>query len=207
VGVDTGNPLRQAMTPRGLVEGALPSIVFLVLFDATGTRTAALAALGVSAVLIAVRLLRRQRLVEALSGAAGVGLAVALSVGSGEARDYFLPDVVLGLLFGTALLVSALLGRPAFGYVVAAVVPSFRGWKELPPLRRAAVRMTLVAGGWAAAKALFLLSLYLGDRVEALGVAKLALGYPALLVLVAYYAYETRRSLAADGERAAPLPA
>ena len=200
---ESRNLLQHALSPRGLVDSALPSIVFVVLLGPLGTSPAAYWSLGVSLLLVVVRLVRRQRLVEALSGVAGVVLAVALSAGTGEAKNYFLPEVVGGLAGAAVAAGSLLVGRPLGGLIIGAVVPSFRQWRTRPLLRGAAVHVTAVAGGWALVKALLLLSLYLADEVGLLGTAKLVLGYPAALLLFAYYARVVKRALALDAVAAA----
>jgi hypothetical protein len=205
---DDKSALRHAFSLRGLVESGLPSVVFVATFRPLGTRTAAILALVVAFLMVAERLARRQRWQEAVSGVFGVVLSVALSAGTGEAKNFFLPEVVIGLIFSAVLGISILRGKPLLGVVLGAVAPPFKGWQERPVLRRAFVHITAVAGGWAMIKALILLSLYMGDNVELLAGTKLALGYPALAVLVLYYIRVVKRALVEEGAAlAAAAPA
>lgn len=192
---DDRTSLQHAFSVRGLVESGLPSVVFVIAFRAVGTRPAALIALGVALLMVVERLARKQRINEAISGVFGVALAAALAGGTGEAKNFFLPEVVLGLAVSACLLVSIPMGKPLVGLVLGAVAPPFKDWRERPILRGAFVHITAVAGVWAAVKALILLSLYLGDNVDRLAAAKLALGYPMLGVLLAYYFRVVKKAL------------
>lgn len=191
--------LHPSFTVRGLVESGLPSVVFVVAFRFAGTRPAAVLALAVALLLVVERLARRQRYQEALSGVFGVVLAVALAGGTGHAKNYFLPEVVAGLIGSAVLLGSLGLRKPLLGVVLGAVAPPFKDWRERPVLRRAFVHITFVAGVWAAIKALILLGFYLHDDVDLLAGAKLALGYPVLGVLVLYYIRVVRKALHLEG--------
>lgn len=183
---DTTSGLRKAFSVRGLVESGLPSVVFVATFRAVGTRPAAVLALVVAGLIIVERLARRQSTQQAVSGVFGVALSVALASGTGEAKNFFLPEVVIGLAWSATLGVSVVMGKPLLGVIVGAVAPPFKGWRDRPFVRRAFVQVTAVWAVWAAIKAFILLSLYLADEVERLAAAKLALGYPAFAVLVLY---------------------
>jgi hypothetical protein len=197
-------PMQHAFSLRGLVESGLPSVVFVVAFRFTGTRAAAVISLAVALLMVGERLLRKQRVNEAISGVFGVALAAALAGGTGEAKNYFLPEVVAGLAFSAVLLASVGMGKPLLGTLLGAVVPPFKDWRERPLLRKAFTHVTAVAGVWAAIKALILLSLYLADNVDLLAGAKLALGYPMLGVLVAYYWRVVKKALVKEALAATP---
>lgn len=188
-----------AFTLRGLIESGLPSVVFVVAFRLVGTRPAAVLALAVALGIVAERLARRKRWQEAVSGVVGVVLAVALAGGTGEAKNYFLPEVMAGMVGSAVLLGSVALGKPLLGVLLGAVAPPFKDWRDRPLLRRAMVHITLVAGVWAAIKALILLGFYLADDVDLLAAAKLALGYPMLGVLLLYYFRVVRKALHTEG--------
>jgi hypothetical protein len=196
--------LHPAFTVRGLVESGLPSVVFVVAFRVLGTRPAAALAMAVAIGMVIERRVRRQRVNEALSGIFGVVLAVALAGGTGQAKNYFLPEVVLGLVVSAGLLVSVALGKPLLGTVLGAVAPPFKAWRERPLLRRAFTHITAVAGVWAGIKAVILGSIYLADDVELLAAAKLALGYPMLGVLVLYYTRVVKKALAKEAAARTP---
>jgi hypothetical protein len=192
---DEKTSMQHAFSVRGLVESGLPSLVFVIAFRGLGTRPAAGLALAVAGLMVLERLVRKQRVNEAISGVFGVVLAVALAGGTGDAKNFFLPEVVIGFVASAALLVSVATGKPLLGLALGAVAPPFKGWRERPLLRRAFTHITAVAGVWAAIKAFILLSIYLADNVELLATAKLALGYPMLGVLVLYYTRVVKRAL------------
>jgi intracellular septation protein A len=208
----TGQPektaLQHAFSLRGLIESGLPSVVFVATFRFAGTRGAAALAMAVAVGMVLERRARGKRVQEALSGVFGVVLAVALSAGTGEAKNFFLPEVVLGFVFSAALGISIFMGKPLLGMLLGAVAPPFKGWQERPVLKQAFVHITAVAGIWAAIKATILLFLYLADNVDVLAAAKLALGYPALGVLLLYYFRVVKKALVREAlAQVEPVPA
>lgn len=204
---DAKSSMQHAFSVRGLVESGLPSVVFVIAFRFAGVRPAAALALAVAGLMVLERLARKQRVNEAMGGIFGVVLAVALAAGTGEAKNFFLPEVVMGLLVSAGLLISVAVGKPVLGMAIGAVVPPCKGWRDRPVLRRALVHITTVAGVWAGIKALILLSIYLSDDVEMLAAAKLALGYPMLAVLVLYYVRVVKRALVKEASELAAVPA
>lgn len=183
---------------RGLIDSGLPVIVFVFVnslvaaFTDAGTalRAALAAALVGGVAVVVLRLVRRETLQQALSGFLALALAVWLANRSGEARDFHLPHILWQIAYCTALLISAVVGRPAIGYLWAAVDGLDPSWRADRVLRRAFVVATL---GWAAVfavRATVLGSLYLLDRSGYLAAARLAMGWPvtigAALATVAY---------------------
>lgn len=171
---------------RGLIDSSLPVLVFVVVnplvtavTDAdTGLRAALVAALVGGAVVVGLRLSRRQTLQQALSGFFALALAVWLANRSGDARDFHLPHILWQLAYGAAFGLSALVGRPVVGYVYAAVDGLDPSWRQDRRLRRVFTVATL---GWFAVFALraaVLGTLYLLDRSGWLAAARLVMGWP-----------------------------
>lgn len=183
---------------RGLIDSGLPVIVFVFVnslvaaFTDAGTalRAALAAALVGGFAVVVLRLVRRETLQQALSGFFALALAVWLANRSGEARDFHLPHILWQIAYGSAFLVSAVVGRPVIGYIWAAVDGLDPAWRADRGLRRAFTVATL---GWAsvfAVRAVVLGSLYLLDRSGYLAAARLAMGWPltigAALATIAY---------------------
>ena len=178
---------------RGLFDSGLPVIVF-VFFNSlvtafsdaeTGLRAALVAALVSGLVLVAVRLARRETLQQALSGFFALAIAVWLANRSGEARDFHLPHILWQIGYGSAFLVSAVIGRPLVGYVYAAVDGLDPSWRADRRLRRVFTVATL---GWFAVfatRAAVLGTLYLMDRSGWLAAARLVMGWPLTIAAVA----------------------
>ena len=109
--------------PRGLVDGGLPPLVFVAVNAVAGAQTTRLAALvaavGAAAAtglgIVALRLIRKEPLRQALGGLAGLTVAVLFAAGSGEARGFFLPGILVDAAYGLVFAGSALLGYPLVG--------------------------------------------------------------------------------------------
>lgn len=187
---------------RGIVDGAVPPLVFVATNAVGGLLTDGSAALTIAAgsailtalTLVAVRLIRRESLKQAAQGLMGLGVAIAFAFWSGEARDFFLPGMYVDAFYGTALLLSALVGRPLIGTIFALLFQTGPGWRQVRPLRRT---FTLVTLGWAAiyaARTVVQVQLYGADRPELLAVSKLVLGWPLTIAAVALTLTAVRRA-------------
>ena len=87
---------------RGMIDSALPSVVFIVVYmlDGRVLQPALIAALGTGAVILVLRLLRRQPLTQVLAGFAGVAISAYVSSRTGEARDFFLWGLIVNVASG-----------------------------------------------------------------------------------------------------------
>jgi hypothetical protein len=178
---------------RGLVDSGLPAVVFVfvnsvvqVFADRDTALRAALGAAVLGGVLtIVVRVARKEPLQQAVSGFLGLALAVFFAARSGEARGFFLPGIWINVAYGSAFLVSALVGRPLVGAVYAAVDGLGNRWHTDPRLRRvfalASVGWALVFGSRAAVQGV----LYVLDRPGLLAAARLLMGWPLTIAAVA----------------------
>jgi hypothetical protein len=186
---------------RGIIDGALPPIVFVVTNALSGLVTdrstsltvAASASAGLAAVLVLVRLVRRESLKQAAQGLAGLAVAVGFAVWSGEARGFFLPGMYIDAVYGVAFSVSALVGRPLVGVIYGLLFQTGSTWRDNPRLRRIFTVSTLA---WSAVYGLrtgVQTLLYGADRPELLALAKLLLGWPLTVAVVALTLAAVRR--------------
>jgi Protein of unknown function (DUF3159) len=186
---------------RGIIDGALPPIVFVVTNALSGLVTdrstsltvAASASAGLAAVLVLVRLVRRESLKQAAQGLAGLAVAVGFAVWSGEARGFFLPGMYIDAVYGVAFAVSALVGRPLVGVIYGLLFQTGSTWRDNPRLRRIFTVSTLA---WSAVYGLrtgVQTLLYGADRPELLALAKLLLGWPLTVAVVALTLAAVRR--------------
>lgn len=178
---------------RGLVDSGLPAVVFVFVNSVVAVfaeRDAALRAALVSAVVVGVavvvlRLVRRETLQQALSGFFALAIAVWFAARSGEARDFFLPGILINVAYGAVFLVSALVARPLVGYVYAAVDGLSGAWRDDRRLRRVFAVATVGWAGVFAARAAVQGTLYLMDRPGLLAAARLLMGWPLTILAVA----------------------
>jgi hypothetical protein len=178
---------------RGLIDSGLPAVVFVLVnsvAQAFSTREAALNAAMVSAVAVGVlvvllRLVRKETLQQAVSGFLGLAIAVFFARRSGEARGFFLPGIFINIAYGSAFLISALIGRPLVGAIYAAIDGLDKRWREDPRLRRVFAVATV---GWSlvfASRAVVQGVLYAMDRPGLLAAARLLMGWPLTIAAVA----------------------
>lgn len=190
--------------PRGIAEVALPTLVFVTVFSLTrDLRTAGLAAVGASVVLVLARVVTRSSPNQALSGLVGVAVCALVASRTGEARDFFALGLLTNVVYAAVYAVSTLptpgfrvpftQGRrrvpagpwPVLGLALGFVTGEGLAWKQDPRRLRVYVQVTWV---WISVFVLRLLvqgPLYLADAVGALGVARLFMGFP-LFGLAAY---------------------
>ena len=191
----------------GMIDGGLPPLVFVVANTAARTsmapadavRLALAGALATGAVIIAVRRTQDRTLVQAMRGLAGLAVAAVFAVFSGQARDFFLPGIVVDTAYAVGFAVSVLVGRPLVGAVHRLLSGRRLPWHDDPALRRVFAVATL---GWSVvygARAGVQIAFYRDDDPTLLAVSKLVLGWPltalAVLLTVAYL----RRALATTG--------
>ena len=173
-----------------LVDTVVPPLVFVGVDAIAGLGAAAAASLGLCAVVLVVRLVRRERLVYAVSGLGGVAVGVGFALAAGDASGFFVPGIVANAVFAVLCAASVLVRRPALAYTSAAIYRWPLDWYWHPRVRPAYSEMTWVWAAYYAAKAGVQWALVEREALGALAAVRIATGWPALAVLlVATYAY------------------
>lgn len=172
---------------RGILESVLPSLAFVTLF--TISPEPLILSLGVSvglaAVFTIVRLIQKSPPSAALGGLIAAAAAAALALFTGRGADNFVPGLITNAVYGTAFLVSALIGWSLIGIAAGFLMGDATGWRSDRRKRRA---FRWLAIAWAAlffARLAVQLPLYLTDQVTALGTLKLVMGLPLFAPLIA----------------------
>ncbi|UZN03687.1 DUF3159 domain-containing protein [Cellulomonas sp. S1-8] len=156
--------------PVGMAVGVAPTIAF-VAGDAAGGLGVAFVALGVTAlVACGVRLARRESPGAAIAGLVVAGVCATVAALAGEARAFFLPTMVLPVVFVLAYVVSLLAGRPLTGLMVNRLVNGPRDWPRRPALRSVYTVSSLIGLAMAAANLVLRVVFYLADEPAVLGV-------------------------------------
>lgn len=163
----------------------MPPLVFVAINAVWGVTPAAWAGLGLALAVLAWRLIGRKSTQYAFSGLIGTGLAVGLTLRSGEARAYFLPGIVSGAFTATMILVSILARRPfvAWSSWVTRQWPLDWYWHDR--VRPAYTFTSWIWFGFFATRTSGQWWLYSTDRIEALGVMRAATGWPGFIGLLA----------------------
>ena len=173
----------------GSVETALPTVAFVVMYVVRDdVRVAVLSAIGLTFILLGVRMYVGGSVRYVLSSLAGIAIAAFFALRSGQAEDAFLPGIIFSGAYGVLTLASILGRWPVIGFLVAAADPDYAKdptrWRRDLPLVRVCSRLTWVLVGLFAVRVAVMLPLYLAGEVVWLGVAKITLGWPAYLAAI-----------------------
>lgn len=188
---------------RGMLEAAVPTVLFTIVWLTTKQMNAALGvAVGCAVVLLVLRLVQKSSVQFVLNALFGIAIgwffANRAAAGGGSENDqalaYFLPGILYNGGYAVALGFSCLIGWPLVGFMVGSVTGDPTAWHRdrgivklctrltwlltLPCLVRVAVQGPI----WLAGKAE---TLDPDTAIALLGVLKIALGWPVQLAALA----------------------
>lgn len=211
-GVERLNPerlLAQMGGVGGIVYSSVPVLVFVVASSVSGLSSAVLAAMGVAALVLVWRLIRRDSVQPAISGFFGVAICAAIAYVVGESKGYFLLGIWMSLLWAVVFAVSVVFRRPLVGYAWAWSTGHDGLWRAVP---RAVRAFDVATVGWVlvfASRFAVQQLLYDADKTGWLAAARIGMGWP-LTVLAAFATYAAikaaQRALGAAAEDTAARP-
>ena len=182
---------------RGLVDSALPSMLFILIFVfQQNLNNALIAALILGGILLLIRLFERKPLTQVISGFVGLSISVLITWRTKDASNFFLTGIITNAVYGFALLVSVLIRKPLIGYLVGSLVGDTSGWLKHPLLVRAYTIVTWLWVGVFGLRLVVQIPLYLNDSVALLGSVKIFMGWPLYLLSVwlTYQIVQTARA-------------
>ena len=166
---------------KGLIDSGLPSILFLIVFNiADNLRTALFAAVITSALLTILRLIKKDTIQHVISGFIGVAFCAYLANRTGNATDFFLPEFLTNLVYGTVYLIANLVGWPILGLVLGPILGENLLWRNHPERKKAYVRAGWLWVAMFYLRLLIQVPIYLSgpENLNLLGSVNLAMGYP-----------------------------
>jgi hypothetical protein len=190
---------------RGLIESSVPVLVFVLLnvllsasFTGLEKKHALYWAIGgsvVSALAIGgYRLARRQPVRHAVNGVFGIAIGAYLAYRSGNARDFYLPGILLTLAQVAACLVSVVFRKPVIGFVWAVLANGGKNdWLQKPKLLGTFQWLTLVWAGSLFVRAGVQGWLYLANEANALGIVRILISWPIYAATFAFTIWAVRR--------------
>lgn len=168
---------------RGILDSGLPALVFLIAFNVNRELITALyAAVITSALLALIRLMRRDTLQHVLSGFIGVAFCAFLAWKTGEAADFYLPGLIINVVYGSVYAILNLVGFPLLGLLLGPILGENLAWRKVPARKRAYTRASWLWVALFVSRLLVQYPLYKSGNVNALGTARLAMGYPLFLL-------------------------
>jgi hypothetical protein len=182
---------------RGLVDSALPSMLFILIFVfQQDLNNALIAALILGGILLLIRLFERKPLTQVISGFVGLSISVLITWRTKDASNFFLTGIITNAVYGFAMLVSVLIRKPLIGYLVGSLVGDTSGWLKHPLLVRAYTIVTWLWVGVFGLRLVVQIPLYLNDSVALLGSVKIFMGWPLYLfsVWLTYQIVQTARA-------------
>jgi hypothetical protein len=208
VGTDTVEAVVRAQLSRalggrrGMVEAAIPTITFTLTYVATKQIGLAIGLSLVFALLmLGIRLAQKGSVQYVLNALVGIGIGcVFVWLGrrnggdaSQQALAYFVPGLIYNAGYSVALVLSVLVRWPVVGLMVGSVADDPFAWRQDRQVVRLCSNLTWVLVVPCVVRVLVQAPIYLGGRaaddadpyVTALGIAKVAMGWPLQLAALA----------------------
>lgn len=174
---------------KGLIDSGLPALVFLISFNFNKDVTqSSYYALALSLFLTLLRLIRRETIQHAISGVIGVAICAWLANRSGKAEDFYLPGLWTNAIYGVAYLISILVRWPVIGLVIGPLLEENFRWRKDPARTKVYIKATWLWVGMFAIRLAVQYPLYLSGNINALGTARLIMGYP-LFIATAWFTW------------------
>ena len=164
----------------GVIDSGLPFVVFTLVYLVTDRdlETTLYASVGTAALLAVLRLLRKQSLVQVVSGLAGIAIAAFLAQRTGNAENFFLPGIITNAVYAGVCLISIAVHKPLMGYVIQAMRGRDMSWVNNPEEHRLFSTITWLWALIFGLRVAIMFPLFLLGQTAALGTLKLLLGYP-----------------------------
>ncbi|MGZ4582326.1 MAG: DUF3159 domain-containing protein [Nocardioidaceae bacterium] len=187
---------------RGMLEAAVPTLAFTVVFISTKQLGLALAvSVAAALVLLTFRLLQRTTVQFVLNSLVGIGIGALFAYrsarGGGNANDsalaYFLPGIIYNAGYAALMTFTILVRWPLVGFMVGSVAGDPTAWHREPQVVRLCRNLTWMLVLPCVVRLVVQLPLYLAGRgaqdpgreIALLGVSKIVMGWPLQLAALA----------------------
>jgi hypothetical protein len=193
---ELGDELRSVLSGRAsrLIDSLLPLLIFLVFTPLLGVDISLIAAITCAALFGIIRILRQESLVYSLGGLGGVLLAAVFVLLSGSERGFFLPGLISGSITVILCIISVVLNKPLVAWTSFVARRWPLNWYWHPKVLPAYNEVTIFWGVAFATRLGFEYWLYQQDAIDALGAARILLGWPFIIALLLItYIYGTWR--------------
>jgi len=183
---------------RGMLEAAVPTLAFTVSFLSTvDLRLALLISVSAAVFLLVVRIVQRSTPQFVVNSLVGIGIGALFAwrsaQGGGDASDnalaYFLPGLIYNVGYASLMVLSIVVRWPVVGFMVGSVAGDPTEWHRDPQIVRLCRNLTWMLVLPCLVRVSVQLPMYLSGRtaedagpmIAALGVSKIALGWPLQL--------------------------
>ena len=164
----------------GIIQSSVPAAVFVAVFATTkNTFASVTASLSISALFVLWQIITRKPVTQAIAGALGIGLSAFLTLrDGGHPADYFVQGFFTNIAYGSVLLLSILIRWPLIGFLIGLLRSEPLLWRKDRKILRRADFATAIFVILFGARLLVQLPLYFANQIEALGIARVAMGVP-----------------------------
>lgn len=166
--------------PLGIAEATIPFLAFTITWTATGNDVVAggIVAVAIAAALALARVLRHETTQFAFSGLIGVAIGAFVAARTGEAKNFFLPGILINIGSCAVYLISIAVRRPLIGLLAAAFTGEGSRWHADPERRALYTRASWIWVALFAFRLCIQVPLYVTDSVGTLAVARVITGLP-----------------------------
>jgi len=164
----------------GIIQSSIPAALFVLVYALSkNTVAAAVLSLAVASGFVIYQIVTKKPVTQAIAGALGIALSAYLTLrDGGHPADYFIQGFFTNAGYGAVLAISILVRWPVVGFLVGLFRSEPLSWRKDKKLLR---RADLATGLFVALFSLRLavqLPLYFANQIEALGIARVAMGVP-----------------------------
>ncbi|MET9325294.1 DUF3159 domain-containing protein [Tsukamurella sp. NPDC003166] len=178
----------------GLLQSAVPSLVFVAAHAVTGIGPAAVVAIAAATVMLIARRLRGRTVRPAIGGLVGVLISSALAYRTGDARDFFLPDIWGYAAAAAAAALSVVLRWPLAGVLWSALNGTSMRWRHDRRAMLGYCLATTVAAVAFTTRAATQVWFYQHDQPGTMALLRIALNYPLWVITAAAWAWSIRHA-------------
>ncbi len=196
---------------RGMLEAAVPTLAFTILFISTKQLEPAIGvSVVIAVVLLVVRLVQRSSVQFVMNSLVGIGLGAFFAWrsarGGGSADEqalaYFLPGILYNGAYAVFLALSNAVRWPLVGFMVGSAAGDPTEWHRDPQVVRLCRNLTWMLAAPCLLRLVVQLPIYLAGRaaddptgmIAALGVTKIVMGWPLQILGLAGMAWLLARN-------------
>ena len=196
---------------RGMLQAAVPTLAFTILFVSTkDLRLAVAVSVATAMVLLVVRLVQRSTVQFVLNSLVGIGIGALFAWraarGGGDVDEqalaYFLPGLIYNGAYAAAMALSNVVRWPVVGFMVGSVAGDPTEWHRDPQVVRLCRNLTWMLAAPCVLRVAVQLPIYLAGRaaddagpmVAALAITKIVMGWPLQIAGLAGMAWLLARN-------------
>jgi hypothetical protein len=169
----------------GIFDSTVPSIFFLIAYNISHDLKLCLYySIGLAAILMVVRLIRRTTLVHSVGGFIGAVFCAYFAWKTGSAKSYYAPSLWKNSAFAAVYGISVLARFPLIGMILGPILGENLEWRNSKERYRAYRNATWVWFALFIIRLAIQIPLYKANLLNALGVANVFLGVPLYLFVL-----------------------